>query len=265
MDYTKLMINIVLDDVFDIARLKSGTTASRILSKDGTSQEVTLAITDAERDLWNINVREPADKVYSYLMQAGKIREGTYQFDALPIATHDVLGAATAQAATVTVKTNDNLPTGTSVYALVGTNGGAQHGTATIVESTGVITYTSAAYYVGLDQLKYQVTDSDGIVSTANVYIQVGATAVAPATVSTGNLVKYILYINKDWDTNLSKPLANLIQRAIVAGGLYEWYKAAAQYDIAKIYEQEYITALEGAKLNINKRAYTLRRPHVTF
>jgi hypothetical protein len=266
MDYYKIMINIVLDDVFDIARLKSGTIASHIKDNAGNSQEQALAITDAERDLWNINIREPADKVYSYLMQAGKIREGTYDFNVTPIAYNNGAGVITGADTAIDVAANDNLPAGVNIFALVGTLGGAKHAvTVTINATTGIINYVSAPGYIGSDTVNYQITDATGVVSFATVYILVGATAVVPSFPASSNLVKYTLYITKDWDINLAQGLTNLIQKALVSGGMYEWYKSAAQFDVAKIYQQEYMEALEGAKQNINRRAFTLRRPHVTF
>lgn len=266
MDYNKIMINIVLDDVFDIARLKSGTIASHIKDKDGNSQEQSLAITDAERELWDVNLREPADKVYSYLLQAGKVRTAAYQFNVSPVAYNDGAGVITAADTAIDVAANDNLPAGTNTFALVGTLGGAQHAaTVTINPSTGVINYVSVAAYVGTDIVNYQITDENGIVYFATVYILVGPTAVTPSFPASSNLIKYTLYLHQDWDTNLAQGLTNLIQKAIIAGGMFEWYKAAAQYDVAKIYQQEYLEALESAKQNINRRVYTIRRPHVTF
>lgn len=265
MSYKKLTINIVLDDIFAIAKVRSLNTASHIKDTVGNTQEQQLAITDAERPLWDILVKEPADKVYNYLIQAGKIKEGSYKYNITPVAFNDAAGVVTATTTTIAAAYNDSVPSG-ATYSLVGTLGGASHAeTVTINSSTGDITYKSVANYAGSDKVNYQVTDENGIVSVATIYIQVGPTAIAPTLPPTSNIIEYGLYMSSEWDTNLTQGLVNLIQKAIVSGGLFEWYKSSAQYDLAQVLQQEYTTALQDAKKNINSRLYRINRPHVTF
>ena len=266
MDFKKVQINIVLDNVFDIAKLKSAATASHIKDNAGNTQEQYLAITDAERGLWDINVKEPADRVYNYLMQSGKLKEGTYNFGVSPVANNEGVGVVSGAETAIDVSTNDNLPEGTNTYSLVGTLGGALHADSVSIDPvTGIITYGSTTGYIGSDLVNYQVTTESGMNYFATVYILVGATAVTPAYPASGSYINYTLYLNNDWDINLTRGLSNLIEKAIVSGGLFEYYKNTMQFNIAQVYQQEYITALEGAKQNINRRIHTIRRPHVTF
>jgi len=159
METQKTVITITISDLFEAAKLRSGYDV----------KDLNLALTSTDRGLWDLNLKEPADKVYNYLLQAGKLNSGTYQYN------------------------------------------------------------------------------------------------VAPPSPGTENLIIYTLYLSPEWDANLETGLANLIQKALVSGGLFEYYKSTKQLDLATIYQDEQITALQDAKQNINRRAFTKRRPHVTF
>ena len=265
MDYKKIIINITLNDVFDIAKLKTGTVAAHIKDGNGNSQEQSLAITDAERGLWDVNVMEYADKVYNYLMQAGKIKQGTYLFNVSPIAFNDAIGVVLNTTSWLDVSGNDEIPVGaTYTYSLVGALGGAKKASEVTITDGGFLTYTPSEDQFGLDKVNYQVT-IDGISYFASVYVNIAATSILPDYPASSSYAMYTLYLHADWDINLAQGLSNLIQKALVSGGMFEWFKATNQFDIAKVYQQEYLEALEGAKQNINRRIYTIRRPHVTF
>ena len=159
MEFQKVEITITITDLFEAAKLRSGYDV----------KDLNLALTHTDRGIWDLNLKECADKVYSYLMSAGMYKPGTYQYN------------------------------------------------------------------------------------------------VAPPSPGTENLIIYTLYIHANWDPNLRTGLANLIQKALVSGGLYEWYKSTKQLDLAAIYMDEQTTALQEAKQNINRRRFAIERRHITF
>lgn len=165
MDYIKQSFTFDLDTIFNVARLYSAKIASHVISQDGTSQESKLALTDADRVLWDVSVRYPANTVYNYLMSAGKVQDNGYQFGVL---------------------------------------------------------------------------------------------------VSGKKSIIYTLYLHPDWDKNLSRGLNDSIEKAIVYGGLADWFKlsGSAAYEMAK---QEYDTALKTCSSTINQRKYKTFRKHITF
>lgn len=165
MDFIKLIFTFKTEDIWNIARLRSANIANHI-KENGVTQESSLALTDSERDLWNISMRYPASKVYSYLMSAGKIQEGDYEYD---------------------------------------------------------ITETSGA-----------------------------------------KIIKYTLYVHPDWDKNLTRELNDFIEKALVSGGLMDWYKDTHYETFLKL-EKDYNETLGECKFTINKRKYPTVRKHITF
>lgn len=166
MDYLKYTFTFSVENIWNIARLRSANISNHI-TVNGASQESKLALTDSERDLWNVSIRYPANRVYDYLMSAGKIKTGTYTYD--------------------------------------------------------------TANTAGLHQ------------------------------------ITYVLYLHPDWDTNLARSLNDHIERAIVAGGLAEWFKSCMSADAYNLAQQEYDDALRSCAININKRRFKTQRPHTTF
>ena len=165
MDYIKQSFTFDLDTIFNVARLYSAKIASHVISQDGTSQESKLALTDADRVLWDVSVRYPSNTVYNYLMSAGKIQDNDYQFGVL---------------------------------------------------------------------------------------------------VSGKKSIIYTLYLHPDWDKNLSRGLNDSIEKAIVYGGLADWYKLSG----SQAYEMtvsEYKDALRECSKAINLRKHKTFRKHITF
>lgn len=165
-NYIKTVFTFDVENLFNIARLRSANIANHI-KIDGVSQESNLALTESERDLWNVSIRYPANAVYSYLMSAGKVKEGDYQ---------------------------------------------------------------------------YGIPDAAGSIK-----------------------IQYTLYLHEDWDKNLSRGLNDLIELALVSGGLADWYKSSLNATAFNVLQEEYNKALATCKLYINRRKYPTARRHQTF
>ena len=92
-----------------------------------------------------------------------------------PTAVNDSTSTTTAAAVEINVVTNDTDSDGTidaTSVAIIGS--GPADGSASINATTGVITYTSNANFVGTDTFDYTVKDNDGDISnTATVTIEV--------------------------------------------------------------------------------------------
>jgi ELWxxDGT repeat protein len=107
-----------------------------------------------------------------------------------PIAADDSLGSVQAgTSATVNVLANDSDPDGILVASSVSIVTPPQHGTA-VTNSSGIVTYSAQAGYVGADSFSYTVADQQGAVSApASVQIDVTApmsTAPPPGTTGGG-------------------------------------------------------------------------------
>ena len=83
--------------------------------------------------------------------------------------------------------------------------------------------------------------------------------------VSGVNSIQYTLYVNSDWDKNLTRALNNYIEQALVAGALSRWFLSCRQFDDAKILNNEMTQALQYSKITINKSKIPLKTPYVTF
>jgi hypothetical protein len=167
MDYKKLTFTFKMQYLFDVAKLRSAYIATHTIGQDGTTQERNLAITNSDSDLWNVSIRYPANKVYDYLISAGKVKAGDYQ---------------------------------------------------------------------------YNVPAADGSLT-----------------------ISYTLYIHPDWDTNLSRGLNDMIEKAIVSGGLADWFKENMNLNAYQAIQAEYEESLRECKGNINRRKSMPQRPHNTF
>ena len=82
---------------------------------------------------------------------------------------------------------------------------------------------------------------------------------------SGAKVIIYTLYINPDWDKNLMRELNDMMEKALVSGGLADWFKSSLSAEAYQITKQEYEEALAECKANINKRKHRVNRPHTTF
>ncbi|MEO6454409.1 MAG: cadherin-like domain-containing protein, partial [Ginsengibacter sp.] len=141
-------------------------------------------ITDAAGNPGQIIKIDPVDGVTTVIIpfvaidNAGKksTNTGTATIiftDNKPIAVNDVNSTNEDTPVNGTVTGNDT-PSGDggNVWTLVGTNGGASHGTVTM-NPDGTYTYTPAANYNGTDVFNYKVCDIDGDCSSATVTITI--------------------------------------------------------------------------------------------
>jgi VCBS repeat-containing protein len=107
--------------------------------------------------------------------------------DDAPLAVNDVNTTNEDTPVGGNAATNDT-PSGDggNVWSLVGTNGGAAHGTVTM-NTNGTYTYTPAANYNGSDVFTYKLCDADGDCSTATVTITINPVDDAPIAVNDVN------------------------------------------------------------------------------
>ena len=104
--------------------------------------------------------------------------------DDAPIAVNDVNSTNEDTPVSGNAATNDT-PSGDggNVWSLVGTNGGAAHGTVTM-NANGTYTYTPAANYNGSDVFTYKLCDADGDCSTATVTVTISPVNDTPTAVN---------------------------------------------------------------------------------
>ncbi|MEI6822519.1 MAG: Ig-like domain-containing protein, partial [Bacteroidota bacterium] len=90
-----------------------------------------------------------------------------------PIAVNDINSTTENTPVSGSSQTNDT-PSGNggNVWSLIGTNGGAAHGTVTI-DTLGNYTYTPNTNYNGIDVFNYKVCDANGDCSSATVTITI--------------------------------------------------------------------------------------------
>jgi regulation of enolase protein 1 (concanavalin A-like superfamily) len=95
-----------------------------------------------------------------------------------PVAVADSVSTAVSTPVGVSVLANDSDSDGTLVASSVSVVSQPAHGT-TSVGSSGVVTYTPAAGYVGADAFSYRVADDDGALSNV-ASVSVSVTAAPP-------------------------------------------------------------------------------------
>ena len=93
--------------------------------------------------------------------------------DDVPVAVNDNVTTNEDTPVTTSAATNDT-PSGDggNIWTLVGTNGGAAHGSVSM-NSNGTFTYTPAANYNGSDVFTYKLCDADNDCSTATVTVTI--------------------------------------------------------------------------------------------
>lgn len=105
----------------------------------------------------------------------------------LPVAANDVNSTNQNTPVSSSVTGNDTpSQDGGNTWSLIGTNGGAAHGTVTLT-STGNYTYTPATGYYGTDVFNYRLCDVDNDCSSATVTITIGRVNHLPVAVNDVN------------------------------------------------------------------------------
>ena len=79
--YFDLTLTYEISKLFDICKLKTLYGASSQTNEAGATQEQNFAITDNERDVFDIILKDAASKVYDALSQDTKIVENAFQYD----------------------------------------------------------------------------------------------------------------------------------------------------------------------------------------
>ena len=70
-----------IDKLFDLCKLKSLYSSSGQSNDSGATQEKSLAITDNERDFFNIVLKQAASNVYDVVSQDTKISQVPFQYN----------------------------------------------------------------------------------------------------------------------------------------------------------------------------------------
>ncbi|HEX7030442.1 MAG TPA: DUF4347 domain-containing protein [Gammaproteobacteria bacterium] len=118
------------------------------------------------------------------------LKPGVFAFqftahNAAPAASADSGSTSEDDSVTVDVLANDSDAEGALDAASVTVTGAPAHGTTSVNETSGVVTYTPAANYNGADSFTYEVADEHGVTGTAAVNITVTAVNDAPTIAGT--------------------------------------------------------------------------------
>jgi len=70
-----------IEKLFDLCKIKSLYAASGQSNDSGVTQEKSLAITDNERDFFNITLKQAASNVYDVVSQDTKIAQDPFQYN----------------------------------------------------------------------------------------------------------------------------------------------------------------------------------------
>jgi VCBS repeat-containing protein len=141
--------------------------------------------------------------------------------DYAPQAVNDVISTNEDTPVSGNVATNDSPSLdGGNTWTLVGSNGGASHGTVTM-NPDGTYTYTPEPNYNGPDAFTYQLCDTDGDCSTATVNVTVTPVDDAPVAINDVNTTNEDNPVNGNVSTNdtTSPDCANTWSLVGVNGG----------------------------------------------
>ena len=120
-----------------------------------------------------------------------------------PVATNDTATTNKNTAVAINVLTNDTDTDGTVKATTVAIVSPAGHGTTSVNPTTGVVTYTPAANYTGLDSFTYKVKDNLGATSnaaTVSITVNAPPLAVNDTAVVTKNTPLAINVLGNDSD-----------------------------------------------------------------
>ncbi|BAV05896.1 gliding motility-associated C-terminal domain-containing protein [Filimonas lacunae] len=143
--------------------------------------------------------------------------------NAAPVAVNDVATTTANTAVNIDVTANDTDSDGTLNKATVTIITQPVHGILSVNSATGVVTYTPAAGYTGVDSFKYTVKDNLGVVSniaTANITVGVANTApVAKAdTVTTTTVTAVAINVtanDTDADGTINKASVTIVAQPL--------------------------------------------------
>jgi len=79
--YQRVTFTPYVDDIFGIVRNRTAYISNHAISKEGVTQEKSLAMTEADRQWFDIFLRYAADAVYERLHAAGYIQTGGYLYN----------------------------------------------------------------------------------------------------------------------------------------------------------------------------------------
>ena len=133
----------------------------------------------------------------------------------LPAAVNDIASTLVNVSVSGNVSMNDT-PSGDggNTWVLVGTNGGASHGTVTMA-TNGSYSYSPSSDYRGTDTFSYKVFDTDGDSSIATVTITVSLTDDVPIAVDDTNVTSENVPVTGSVATNDKKSLDGLNEWAL--------------------------------------------------
>ncbi len=120
-----------------------------------------------------------------------------------PVATNDTVTTNKNTAVAINVLANDTDTDGTVKVTTVAIVSAAGHGTTSVNPTTGVVTYTPAANYTGLDSFTYKVKDNLGATSnaaTVSITVNAPPLAVYDTAVVTKNTPLAINVLGNDSD-----------------------------------------------------------------
>ena len=129
----------------------------------------------------------------------------------MPIAVNDINSTTENTPVSGSTQTNDT-PSGDggNVWSLIGTNGGAAHGTV-VIDALGNYTYTPNTNYSGTDVFNYKVCDANGDCSSATVTITISNINNPPVAVDDNATTPENTPVSGNVLTNDSDPDGNTI------------------------------------------------------
>ncbi len=141
-----------------------------------------------------------------YLAANGNIADnGGPVLNQPPTAGNDSATTNKNTAVVIPVLTNDSDPDGSLNPASVAIVSAAGHGTTSINSTTGVVTYTPASNYTGLDHFTYQVKDNVGALSnvaTVSIFVNAPPVANNDSVVAIKNTALTINELGNDSDSD---------------------------------------------------------------
>lgn len=86
--YYHLNLAFEIDNIFQMCKLKSLYSASGVSTDSGATQEAAYAMTDNERDIFDIILKSAASEVYDVLSQDTKLSDDPIRYNVIDPATN---------------------------------------------------------------------------------------------------------------------------------------------------------------------------------